>query len=161
MYLIAMSTYLHDCVLSKIRRENGFLSQRREHSGVYMYESQFLSVPERAKRESANTSRGFECLEIRPHRRIRDPVPERAEEVSSCPPYWFFFVLSHTTCRGSVGFENGNMFTNAFSLVRFSCELVLGLFRIRPALRQSGTDPWSGEGDGACAGRLISKIFGR
>jgi hypothetical protein len=32
----------------------------------------------------------------------------------------------HTTSRGSVGFENGNMFTNAFSLVRFSC--VLGLF---------------------------------
>jgi hypothetical protein len=34
----------------------------------------------------------------------------------------------HTTCRGSVGFENGNMFTNEFSLIRFSCERVLGLF---------------------------------
>jgi hypothetical protein len=33
----------------------------------------------------------------------------------------------HTTCRGSVAFENWNMLPKAFSLVRF-CEGVLGLF---------------------------------
>jgi hypothetical protein len=41
------------------------------------------------------------------------------------------FVRSlHTICRGSMGFDNGNMFTNAFSLARFSCERVLGLFSV-------------------------------
>jgi hypothetical protein len=35
----------------------------------------------------------------------------------------------HTTCRGSVGFENGNMFMKVFLLVWFSSgECVLGLF---------------------------------
>jgi hypothetical protein len=71
----------------------------------------------------------------RPHRRIRDP--ERAEKVSSCPPCWFLFVPSHHLSRtGSVGFENGNVehcsLTNTFSLVRFSCERVLGMFSAAP-----------------------------
>jgi hypothetical protein len=38
----------------------------------------------------------------------------------------------HTTCRDSVAFENWNMFTNAFSLLRFSCERVLGLMFSAP-----------------------------
>jgi hypothetical protein len=41
-----------------------------------------------------------------------------------------FPLVRHIDSRSfsSLGFENGNMFTNTFSLARFSCERVLGLF---------------------------------
>jgi hypothetical protein len=53
----------------------------------------------RTGRESANTFRGFEwmamvALETQPRRHIRDPVPERAKEVSSCSPSVLFVLFT-------------------------------------------------------------------
>jgi hypothetical protein len=75
-------------------------------------------------RECANTFRGFERTGMVTFGTLFRN--ELRKFLRSCPPCWFLFVLP--TCRGSVGFVNGHMITNAFSLVRFSCERVLGLF---------------------------------